>query len=320
MRTCRLLLLALSSAATRCGAWTATAQIHGVGFDALRAGLTQYVWTTPSGQWDEQGLGGGLTYAWDSTLCDDLLPHFNERHVWGVEFVSCKSLRAAMERAFASWEANHALVRFHDVTNMCSLDNSTPPGGTGCSLAEVWITNNGAGGTETNDQAASAQMWTFTSAYPAAFGFANGQPGGSAANSIARVKIGFSTNICWYLDSTFCSHFHSLKDLMGADEFLDMTRIVLFTLWGFLLLEATISVVRVLFRIFELMRLSVVGLLDTDKVSERRGRSHAIPFPARSPSPRDPLPRAIPGWGGGAARGEGDPPHRIRLQSGSRRR
>ena len=98
-------------------------------------GLTKYVWTLPPNEQDSTGLGCGLAYAWDPALCDQLLPNFGERSVWGLSFVTCKSLRAAMERAFQSWEANHPIIRFHDISNICRAQNATPPSGSGCGLA-----------------------------------------------------------------------------------------------------------------------------------------------------------------------------------------
>ena len=37
-----------------------------------------------------------------------------------ITFINCNDLRAAMERAFSSWEAHHPLIRFHDVTLQCN--------------------------------------------------------------------------------------------------------------------------------------------------------------------------------------------------------
>eukprot|EP00966_Prymnesium_polylepis_P241484 5584727-Prymnesium_polylepis.1 len=136
--------------------------------DQIRAegGLTRYVWTVPTLEQDNAGLGGGLTYAWDPDLCRQLLPNFGERYLWGISFVTCKTLRAAMERAFASWEANHPMIGFHDVTNLCLAQNATPPPGSGCAITEIWITNNSKSSSG-SDSAANCLLWTHTSSSPA---------------------------------------------------------------------------------------------------------------------------------------------------------
>ena len=180
-------------------------------------GLTNYVWTTPTSEHDTSGLGGGLTYAWDPYLCDQLIPHFGERNVWGFKFVTCKSLRAAMERSFASWEANHPYISFNDITNQCDKQNATPPDRAVCALAEISITNNTRLVNGGADQAATTLVWTHTAASPSvnSFNYMNGQSG-YGLQSISRATVGFSVDICWYLDSTFCNKFHSLKSWIGA--------------------------------------------------------------------------------------------------------
>ena len=60
---------------------------------------------------------------------------------WGVAFIDCDSIKAAIRSAFASWSANHPTISFHDVTQDCKMagDHSGGPGG-GCSRAEIWLT------------------------------------------------------------------------------------------------------------------------------------------------------------------------------------
>lgn len=74
-------------------------------------------------------------------------------------------------------------------------------------------------------QAATTLLWTYTSASPMVneFYFAN-QRRAQGIRSIARATLGFNVDVCWYLDSSFCSGLHSLKSIMGATEILDLVR------------------------------------------------------------------------------------------------
>ena len=82
-----------------------------------------YLWDLPASSTSTRGLGGGITWAWDPVLCDDLQPQFREDFFF-IEYISCKDLKAAMHRAFMSWSANHAYISFVDVTTECGLDAS----------------------------------------------------------------------------------------------------------------------------------------------------------------------------------------------------
>ena len=59
------------------------------------------VWSFPADATDTEGLGSGLTWAWDATACDRLLPSFKEASVF--PFISCHSLKAAVHRSFNQW-------------------------------------------------------------------------------------------------------------------------------------------------------------------------------------------------------------------------
>lgn len=216
----RVTALVAIVSAPRCFAWVATAQTLGLSWHEIQTngGLSEYVWTMPKNPLDQTGLGGGLTYNWDSNLCNLLLPHFGERYVWGLEFVACKDLRASVARAFSSWVDNHPLIHFHDVTERCLYDNSTQFGGSYCALSEIFITNNTFIPKASPNQAATTLLWTNDANYKGTFYYTNGLQAASAKNSIARATIGINPSICWYLDSTFCSYFHSLKSSFGEGD------------------------------------------------------------------------------------------------------
>lgn len=48
-----------------------------------------------------RGLGGGITWAWDPTLCDDLVPLFREAAVVYGDLVNCEGIQAAVKRAYS---------------------------------------------------------------------------------------------------------------------------------------------------------------------------------------------------------------------------
>jgi hypothetical protein len=102
-----------------------------------------YLWDLPASSTSTRGLGGGITWAWDPTLCDDLQPQFREDFFF-IEYISCRDLKAAMHRGFSSWSANHPHIHFVEVTTECEhLDKER--GGEGkawkeCPLVEIWVT------------------------------------------------------------------------------------------------------------------------------------------------------------------------------------
>ena len=215
----------------------------------------------------------GITWAWDGALCPKLLPRFKEDFFF-VEFLTCKDLKAAMHRAFASWAQNHPLINFVEVTEECkkwhTLDQA-------CPLAEIWVTHlrdggmraqqtvegltssDGASvvealtegerdpetGTLSNEASSGATAATAlpTVNYTYSFRYTNGATpfeevdGATFARRVIETHhavLSFNVDqLCWYLDSTWCHHFHSLKPLVGgAATLLLIIRCVLFSLWA----------------------------------------------------------------------------------------
>ena len=95
-----------------------------------------YLWSLPEDPASTDGLGGGITWAWDGALCERLVPLFHEDLLF-IEWITCPVLKAAVHRAFASWSANHAHISFVDVTAECEAIGRLDPD---CPLAEVWVT------------------------------------------------------------------------------------------------------------------------------------------------------------------------------------
>ena len=264
-------LIALAVLAERTEAWVTISQSwHGAQIDDIRIQMgpnnqtdpnrqfsatrkLNYVWTEPALSSDSFGLGGGLTWAFDMSMCGMLLDMFSES-LFGAALVDCSSLKAAIHRAFASWSDNSPRLSFIDVTTECKVwleENPGPENYNNCPYAELWVTwldpatedassNNrdsvgnplsAASGltielTQTEAPVnASSALGAFTTAalansYTLAnsnFRFTNGNYNGGLMYGMSRGTLSFNVGLCWYLDSTFCSWFHSVKDSIGAD-------------------------------------------------------------------------------------------------------
>ena len=102
--------------------WVATSQRQrdsaSLSLSALREsnGAVNRLWNAPADSSSVEGLNGGLTFAYDRSMCEKLLPAFSEASgLWGVSFVDCDSIFAAIRTAFASWSTNHPALKFNDV-------------------------------------------------------------------------------------------------------------------------------------------------------------------------------------------------------------
>lgn len=116
-----------------------------------------YYWHFPTLADDNRGLGGGITWAWDDTLCktdDDayigsgkLEDQFKEDFFF-ARFVTCVDMRAAMHRAFTTWSDAHPLLNFIDVTEECRRVYGAVH--SNCSMAEIFITHRDSTGISTS--------------------------------------------------------------------------------------------------------------------------------------------------------------------------
>lgn len=189
------------------------------------------LWSMPEDSMSTHGLGGGITWAWDPSLCSKLLPLFSE---CVFNLITCEDIKAALTRGFDSWARNSRYINFHDVTGDCeALGQLTPE----CPLAEVWIgplecpyapsmCNDTAGESRTTSIAASAMpLFVLTED----FRFTNGQrnlykyrqrPTFEIVGGTLLFDVGVHTpGMCWYLDSGFCSGFHAMKaGFWGASD------------------------------------------------------------------------------------------------------
>ena len=96
-----------------------------------------YLWTSPAESASERGMGGGLTWAIDPNLCENLLSSFQEQPFLGISFVTCREIQAALHRGFSAWADNSAKLRFVDVSKECVAAGFTDAT---CPLAKIFVT------------------------------------------------------------------------------------------------------------------------------------------------------------------------------------
>ena len=91
-----------------------------------------YYWHSPTDADSNRGLGGGIQWAWDDSLCAETRAGYNDdddgasrptitleeqfkEDLLFARFVSCAVIKAALHRAFKVWEDMHQHIRFVDV-------------------------------------------------------------------------------------------------------------------------------------------------------------------------------------------------------------
>lgn len=200
-----------------------------------------HLWTMPLHVGDATGLGGTITWAWDSELCDALLPSFQE-DFWFISLVSCASLRASVHRALDTWSMNSPHVKFTDVTAKCDaagLHAAT------CPHAELAFAL--AGANQTAPSTSVPQTILSTS-----FRYTNGRlpfrafgvPGKPYYYEVSRPvpstiggSIAYRDDVCWYADSQFCAPMHEWKRYVGeAGSAYVIGVLVFFAVWAALVL------------------------------------------------------------------------------------
>ena len=75
-----------------------------------------YVWHTPSP--DERptprGLGNGISWGFEPSFCDAILPTIREHSPAYASGVTCDDLKAATRRAFSAWSLNHDAITWYE--------------------------------------------------------------------------------------------------------------------------------------------------------------------------------------------------------------
>jgi hypothetical protein len=156
------------------------------------------------------GLAGGITWALHPQFCQDMIPLFKDERLFfgALPMMGCGELRDAVANALDSWASNHRLIDFHDVTDACAQEDVIVDGGTKCLHAEMLIRSESMSGSRAG-RAAYVYL-DYTDAIRA--------PRSTTGDVIVQgigitgAEMSVATNLCWYMDATFCSFFHRVVD------------------------------------------------------------------------------------------------------------
>lgn len=278
----------------------------------------RYLWSTSDEALGDTGLSGGLAFAIDESLCDELLPLFREdapslAGAMGIDFVSCEDLNEAIGRAMTTWSLNHPYINFYNVTDECISEGK----GRHCSLAEVYIdastpattteqslaafvTHNPSwrsyGGRDAWELGVRMPSGTPTPPPPgrlppaggASRGLITHAPAGETSNGDWEIKyatVTFHNHICWYLDTTFCARFREYNETF---DFALAARIIVWAVWALSVMYIAHLAIRFIRSVLRLgARKGTHGLLDT---RSRGPRVRRRPRPRHSEDDRQLVP------------------------------
>lgn len=153
-----------------------------------------------------RGLGGGIEYSIDDSICDELLPRFVDD-----PSPSCADLHAAVQSAFSRWAGPHPILAFTDVTGF--IRPELPPPGS----PQPWV----GYGAEIDLLATNPLRYPAIRGFGAytSFWYLNRAPMGTngfrlTGVSMTSADIVFSTAVCYHVDPELtgrgCNHFESL--------------------------------------------------------------------------------------------------------------
>ena len=153
-----------------------------------------------------RGLGEGLEYAIAPQFCDQIIPLFEDRQP-----PTCSQIRTEIQKAFAQWGQNHALLKFTNVSS--SLTAQLPPEGT----PDPWR----GFGAEIDLFVLSPRAYPLVADFGArtSFWYTDQQPIGVQGRplpgkTITNADIVFNNQSCYFLDAQTpiqeCNHFESL--------------------------------------------------------------------------------------------------------------
>jgi len=166
-------------------------------------------WSLPQSPYVDESLASGISYALTPQFCDEMLPHFPESSILPVFALSCVDLRDAIAAAFRNWAINHKKLSFEDVTDECN--NPANASSRTCNFAEVIIKTDEGNLQKTGSDLVAYAEHDLTTLIP--------QPTTTAGQTLvglgvahASLTLRNSDDLCWYLDSSFCSWFHRLDE------------------------------------------------------------------------------------------------------------
>jgi len=143
------------------------------------------IWGLPNDPSSLSALGGGITWAWDASMCSALT--VEHAQTAATEDTTCHRLKAAMRHAFDAWSDNHPLINFKQVQDAQS--------------AELLIT----AGNDTTYAAVTIFDFNEVNYYPRLTnGIVAMSPGTGRFIGGLQATVGFSSAMCWHLDSDTC--------------------------------------------------------------------------------------------------------------------
>ena len=199
-----------------------------------------FFWSSPEDATSLEGLSGGISWAMHPDFCPSIIPKFREEQLlFGtIKFMTCDSLRNAIDTALRTWSSNHPHLSFSDVTDAC-VDRDLIDADGYCPGAEVTISTQAMDGPKGSLAAFVVVDGQDIDRYPRTTAGVTIDGG----LGIRRAHLKMATSLCWYLDTTFCSAFYRLE-LLGWG-LPDAAKFVL----GMIFLIASLSVLRVMLRV-----------------------------------------------------------------------
>jgi hypothetical protein len=176
----------------------------------------------PARAQDDTGLGGGIAFATSPNFCAELIDNFREDDgSFGlIKFVTCEDINDALNRAMATWSANHPYIDFYNVTDECVAEGN----GKACSVAELYIDS-------MRPAKGSEDVAAFVLHNPKGFGRDYSHdttasnwhtgvrtPSGEMVDDwvIQFATLTFHSHSCWYLDASFCSRFRDINERVNV--------------------------------------------------------------------------------------------------------
>lgn len=216
-RTLWLTVVAGQIAHRRSAAWAPIAFAN----DGVDGG---WRWTAPRDPYNNHaGIGGGIVYRITPQFCERILPRFHDDLYPGASiFVTCSQVRSAIAKAFMAWSSNHPALHFVPAgENACEGTTNAA-----CMMVEVEILAHH--GQNVTYPRFGAYVQHISESQGPTLTTGKTLP---RARSISGASIHFNANECWYIDSSWCGRFHSLKSTFGNQRALFLGQVVLGALW-----------------------------------------------------------------------------------------
>ena len=181
-----------------------------------------YRWDAPIESTSDDGLGGGISWALQGGFCDAILPRFKAERMGNL--VDCEAVTEAVVRGFGTWASNHRRLTFHDLTHECAASVAIHvANATDTEAALLAATAAECGGIEVSITAGAPLVANHSRRAAVVYNMPRDRASWrSGTRSTAGVldedsraielsRMHFNTELCWYLDNSFCYGFHGME-------------------------------------------------------------------------------------------------------------